>query len=138
MLLALERGEAGIRMRRLLQVPQQGAELAGARGTLSGSPPRLGPADAGGLHFCIFQGFEQGVEGWSLDRGSVLSRWDALLNGLLQCVMMDGEWPREVRASAFVGRDSVHLGGRVQEWAMPAVGRRGGGAAVFQPVTLQG
>ncbi|CAK0879375.1 unnamed protein product [Prorocentrum cordatum] len=77
MLLALERGEAGIRMRRLLQVPPQGAELAGAGGAPSASPPRgWGPAGAGGLHFCIFQGFEQGVEGWSLDRGSVLSRWD--------------------------------------------------------------
>ncbi|CAK0810057.1 unnamed protein product [Prorocentrum cordatum] len=135
-LLALERGEAGIRMRRLLQAPPPGAERACAGGTLRRAPSRLGLSGAGGLHFCIFQGGEQGVEGWTLDRGSFVNRWDALLDGLLQCVMMDGEWPHEVRASAFVGRDSVHLGGQVQDWVMPVVGQRDGGAAAFQPVTL--
>ncbi|CAK0798119.1 unnamed protein product [Prorocentrum cordatum] len=121
---------------RLLRVPPAGAELACATSTPRGTS-RRDFSGAGGLHFCIFQGGEQGVEGWALDRGSVLSRWDALLDGLLQCVVMDGEWPREVRASAFVGRDSVHLGGEVQEWAMPVAGPRDSEAAGLQPDTFQ-
>ncbi|CAK0896934.1 unnamed protein product [Prorocentrum cordatum] len=135
-LLALERGEAGIRMRRLLRVPPPGADPARTGGAPASSPSR-GPRGAGGLHLCIFQGGAQGVGGWALSGGSKQNRWDVVLDGLLQCVMMDGEWPQEVRASAFVGPDCVHLSGRVQEWAMPAVGRRHSGAAAFQPVTLQ-
>lgn len=98
-------------------------------------PP--GPCDRVPMHFCIFQSDVEGLSGWSLARGSIANRWDVLLDGLLKCLMMDGEWPRDVCASAFVGPDALHLSGEVQRLVMPQVGRRDDGRPMYQPATFK-
>eukprot|EP00439_Symbiodinium_sp_Y106_P036570 s1909_g4.t1 len=86
------------------------------------------------LHFCIFQAEEQGLSGWTLEQGSLQNRWDVILDGLLKAVMMDGQWPRDVAAHAFVGADAVHITGAIQEQVMPIVGYKAG-RAQYQPAT---
>jgi len=106
------------------------------RAQVSGAHPAPG-IDGAGLHFCIFQGDAEGLDGWSLEDGSMQNRWDTLLDGLLKCLMMDGAWPLEVRASAFVGGDALHLSGEVQSLAMPVAGQREDGRAMYQPATVR-
>jgi hypothetical protein len=74
------------------------------------------------VHYCIFQGDDTGVGGWSRDEGGRRNRWDTLLDTALKCLMMDGEWPRDVRVSIFVGADAVHLTGEIQSLIMPKIG----------------
>ncbi|CAE7650050.1 EMB2076, partial [Symbiodinium sp. CCMP2456] len=88
------------------------------------------------LHFCIFQAEEQGLSGWTLEQGSLQNRWDVILDGLLKAVMMDGQWPRDVAAHAFVGADAVHITGAIQEQVMPIVGYKAG-RAQYQPATFK-
>merc|ERR1740129_979320 len=42
-----------------------------------------------------------------------------ILDTLLKCLMMDGKWPSDVTASAFVGGDVIHVDNRIQEVVMP-------------------
>lgn len=104
------------------------------------SPPQIrcaGPTRGRArLHFCIFQGDSEGASGWTLQQGSLQNRWDVILDGLLKSVMMDGEWPRDIFASAFVGADVVHISGAVQEQVMPIVGYKDG-KAQYQPATFK-
>eukprot|EP00435_Cladocopium_sp_Y103_P012634 s1117_g3.t1 len=121
---AFEVAELDLRHRRLqLASPPQ----IRCGGTMRG-PPRL--------HFCIFQGDAEGASGWTLQQGSLQNRWDVILDGLLKSVMMDGEWPRDIFASAFVGADAVHISGAVQEQVMPIVGYKDG-KAQYQPATFK-
>jgi len=86
-------------------------------------------------HFCIFQGDIQGLSGWKLENGSSHNRWDVLIETLRECLMMDGEWPREVEASLFAGGDAIHINGAVQRLAMPVVGTKPDGRPMCSPAT---
>eukprot|EP00931_Biecheleriopsis_adriatica_P021841 TRINITY_DN14170_c0_g1_i1.p1 TRINITY_DN14170_c0_g1~~TRINITY_DN14170_c0_g1_i1.p1 ORF type:complete len:739 (+),score=151.09 TRINITY_DN14170_c0_g1_i1:84-2300(+) len=87
-------------------------------------------------HFCVFQGDGWGISGWSLEWGCRKNRWDTLLDVLLKCVMVDGQWPSEVEASLFVGGDALHINGLIQPLAMPRV-YRSNGSSCSQPATVQ-
>lgn len=136
---AFERGEQRLRLKRIVAARARAAALRG-----EALPAQAAPAPPCDVHFCIIQGGEEGIDGWSLEAGSKLNRWDALLDGLLRSLMMDGQWRPGVRASAFVGRDAVHIGSDVQPLVMPAVpsrvgGERGAreGRTSYQPATLK-
>lgn len=88
-------------------------------------------------HFCIFQGDDRGTNGWSLEDGSRRGRWDTLLDSMLKCVMMDGQWNADVSCSLFVGADAVHVTGAVQSVLMRPIGNLGkGGRTRYAPATV--
>lgn len=89
------------------------------------------------LHFCIFQAGSRGLDSWSLEAGCKNDRWDTILLGLLQCVMMDGQWLQDVAASAFVGPDVVHVSGVIQSLVMRELGRGTDGQSFYQPATVK-
>lgn len=88
-------------------------------------------------HFCIIQDDDEGLSGWSLEDGSQQNRWDTLLEGLLKSLVMDGKWPVDARASAFVGPDAVHLTGDVQRLVMQPNGVHADGRTAYLPATLR-
>eukprot|EP00929_Paragymnodinium_shiwhaense_P013758 TRINITY_DN121607_c0_g1_i1.p1 TRINITY_DN121607_c0_g1~~TRINITY_DN121607_c0_g1_i1.p1 ORF type:complete len:666 (+),score=183.52 TRINITY_DN121607_c0_g1_i1:86-2083(+) len=86
-------------------------------------------------HFVLFQADNKGINGWCRDDGSRHGRWDTLLDALLKCVMFDGEWPREVCATLFVGPDKVEISGAIQRLMMPEVGSKGVDRPQYRAVT---
>lgn len=87
-------------------------------------------------HFVLFQGDDFGIDGWSPHGGGRKNRWDTLLDSMLKCIMMDGQWAQEVRASLFVGADAIHLSGCVQPLIMPVCGFKPDGRPMYQPATV--
>lgn len=73
-------------------------------------------------HFCLFQGDGVGISGWTRHEGSRGNRWDTILLSLLQSTGTDVAGPGDVRSSAYVGSDVVHVDGHIQQHTAPAVG----------------
>ncbi|CAE8657795.1 unnamed protein product [Polarella glacialis] len=137
---AFERGEQQLRELRLRVTNSlaKAIDLRSAEGVeqQKAMPVKAPFADCS-LHFCIFQLDEQGLGGWSLEAGGKNGRWDTLLLGLLQCLMMDGQWLQNVCASAFVGPDAIHVSGDVQGLVMRSLGQGSDGKDFYQPATVK-
>lgn len=89
------------------------------------------------VHYCIFQGDDNGFLGWSRDDGGRKGRWDTLLDTALKCIMMDGGWERDAQVSIFAGPDVLHVNGFVQSQVMQIVGTKPDGRPAYLPATMQ-
>eukprot|EP00441_Pelagodinium_beii_P034251 CAMPEP_0197626768 /NCGR_PEP_ID=MMETSP1338-20131121/5581_1 /TAXON_ID=43686 ORGANISM="Pelagodinium beii, Strain RCC1491" /NCGR_SAMPLE_ID=MMETSP1338 /ASSEMBLY_ACC=CAM_ASM_000754 /LENGTH=609 /DNA_ID=CAMNT_0043197325 /DNA_START=54 /DNA_END=1883 /DNA_ORIENTATION=+ len=67
-------------------------------------------------HFCIFQDGEGLAKRWMNEHHK--KRWDIWMEILLKCVMADGAWPHDVKASLFTGSDALHTTGAIQPLAL--------------------
>lgn len=92
------------------------------------------------IHFVVIQGDDKGIAGWSTagSRGdSRANRWDTLLDTALKSIMCDGRWQANAKVSIFVGRDSLHLSGEVQDAVMQVVKEQADGRQVRSPATTR-